>query len=123
MRDLVAQYYVEQFMKSPEGFEKDAICKHLVSQAAWFFRPFMSGYGKAGVPDIVACVPVIITKEMVGMVVGVFVGVEVKREGKGPTRLQEQRMAEIRDAGGFACAGTAEKVIPTLKALPWAPPE
>lgn len=106
-------------MKSPEGFEKDEIAVFLTGLAAWHFRPFMSGYGKAGVPDIVACVPMTITANMVGMRVGVFTSIEVKREGKEPTKLQDTRMAEIKDSGGFACWGTAERVIPILKKLPY----
>ena len=92
-------------MKSPEGHEKAAIKKYLVSIGAWFFSPFMSGYGKSGVPDIVACVN------------GRFVSIEVKREGKEPTKLQDTRMAEIRKAGGYAVWGTAERVIPQLRRL------
>ena len=107
-------------MRTPESFEKDDICKYLVSQAAWYFWPYQAGYGKSGVPDIVACVPLTITAEMVGMRVGVFTSIEVKREGKEPTKLQDARMTEIRDSSGFACWGTSEKVIPELKKLPYA---
>jgi hypothetical protein len=107
-------------MRTPESWEKDDICKFLVGLGAWFFRPLMAGYGKSGVPDIVACVPITIEAHMVGMRIGVFVGVEVKREGKGPTPLQIARMVEISEAGGYACAGTAERVIPILKKLPYA---
>lgn len=108
-------------MKTPESYEKDSICKWLVSQAAFYFKPYMAGFGKSGVPDIVACLPMTITKEMVGMRLGVFVGVEVKRDGKLPTPLQERTIAEIQDSAGFCTWGTAERVIPILKALPWAP--
>jgi hypothetical protein len=107
-------------MKSPEAWEKDDICKYLTGLAAWHFRPFMAGYGKSGVPDIVACVPITIEAHMVGMRIGAFVSIEVKREGKEPTKLQDARMAEIKDSGGFACWGTAERVIPILKKLPYA---
>jgi hypothetical protein len=107
-------------MKTPESYEKDDICKYLTGIASWFFRPYMAGFGKSGVPDIVACVPITIEAHMVGMRVGVFVGVEVKRDGKTPTALQTSRMGEIQDAGGFACWGTAERVIPILKKLPYA---
>ena len=106
-QDMLETIYGRRQMKTPESYEKDEICKYLVSQAAWFFRPFMSGYGKAGVPDIVCCIN------------GKFVSIEVKREGKEPTALQEARMKEIREAGGFACWGTAERVIPILKKLPY----
>lgn len=107
-------------MKTPESYQKDDICKYLVSIASWFFRPYMAGFGKSGVADIIACVPMTIEAHMVGMRIGVFTSIEVKREGKEPTALQDARMTEIRDAGGFACWGTAERVIPILKKLPYA---
>lgn len=107
-------------MKTPESYEKDEICKYLTGILSWFFRPYMAGFGKSGVGDIIACVPVVITADMVGMRLGLFVSVEVKREGKEPTAIQTARMIEISEAGGYACAGTAERVIPILKKLPYA---
>ncbi len=86
-------------MKSPEGYEKDAICKYLDEIGAWYFKPFMAGYGKAGVPDIIACHK------------GRFLAIEVKREGKEPTVLQTRMFREIKASGGAAFWGTAEKVI------------
>lgn len=106
-------------MRTPEGFEKDDICKYLVGVCAWFFRTYAAGFGRSGIPDIIACVPIVITADMVGMRVGVFTSIEVKREGKEPTKLQDARMAEIRDSSGFATWGTAEKVIRELKKLPY----
>jgi hypothetical protein len=105
-------------MHTPEFFEKKDIAKYLDSIGAWNFKPLMAGYGKAGVPDIIACVPLVITQDMVGMRVGTFVGIEVKREGKQPTELQKARMLEIVAAGGVATAGTANAVIPQIKMLP-----
>jgi len=92
-------------MRTPEGFEKDDIKKYLKSINAWYFCPYMAGFGKSGVPDIIACID------------GMFVGIEVKREGKEPTPLQRQRMSEIEASGGFAFSGTAEQVINQLKIL------
>lgn len=89
-------------MRTPEGFEKDDICKHLDSIGAWHFRPFMAGYGKSGVSDIIFCYN------------GRFGAIEVKREGKEPTERQWLRMKEIEKAGGKAFWGTAEKVIPEI---------
>jgi Holliday junction resolvase len=91
-------------MKTPEGFEKDDICKFLDKIGSWHFRPYMAGFGKAGVADIIACID------------GMFFSIEVKREGKEPTPRQKTRMEEIEKAGGFAVAGTAEKVIAYIKA-------
>ena len=91
-------------MKTPEGFEKDDIKKYLKSINAWYLCPYMAGFGKSGVPDIICCIR------------GMFFGIEVKREGKAPTPIQLLRMAEIEAAGGFAVAGTAEVVIAFIKA-------
>lgn len=90
-------------MKTPEGYEKDEICKFLDLLGAWHFKPFMSGFGKSGVPDIVCCWQ------------GYFIAIEVKREGKEPTPLQTQRMKEIQKRGGWAMWGTAAKVIGELR--------
>lgn len=91
-------------MKTPESHEKDAIKKYLDTLNCWYFCPYMAGFGKAGVPDIIACID------------GMFWGIEVKREGKEPTVIQQTRMSEIEGTGGFAIAGTAEKVIAYIKA-------
>lgn len=91
-------------MRTPEGYEKDDIKKYLDSlKNCWYFSPFMTGYGKSGVPDIVGCIK------------GRFFSIEVKREGKEPTPIQVNRIAEITMAGGVAFAGTADKVIPDIK--------
>ena len=92
-------------MKTPEGYEKDDICKFLDSLGArcWYFRVFMAGYGKAGVPDIVGCY------------MSKWFSIEVKREGKQPTERQWQRMGEISGAVGKVFWGTSSKVIPEFK--------
>ena len=85
-------------MHTPEYYEKAEIKKYLDSISAWHFSPVMAGYGKSGVSDIIFCYR------------GHFGSIEVKREGKVPTKLQELRMQEVRKAGGFATWGTAGKV-------------
>lgn len=94
-------------MRSPENYEKTDIKKFLDSLGddIWHFSPFMGGYGKSGVSDIIGCY-----KRR-------FFSIEVKREGKKPTPIQERRMAEVTRAGGFAFAGTASAVIPAFKAV------
>lgn len=94
-------------MKTPEHFEKaeiDAFLKKLGPERAWWFNPYMSGFGKSGVSDKLLCLN------------GAFWAIEVKRPGKEPTVIQERRMNEIRRAGGHAVAGTAEVVIAELRA-------
>jgi len=92
-------------MRTPEGYEKDKIKKHLAFIGAWFCLPYMAGFGKSGVPDILVCYR------------GAFVSIEVKREGKKPTVLQQRRMEEISSAGGYALWGTADKVIAAIEHL------
>lgn len=91
-------------MRTPESYEKAEIKKYLDSIGAWHFSPFMAGFGKAGIPDIACCI------------LGAFWGIEVKREGKGPTKLQELRIKEIRKAGGHATWGVANKVRSEIEA-------
>jgi hypothetical protein len=103
-------------MRTPEFWEKKAIRENLDLHKVWYMIATMSGYGASGVPDIVACVPKIITPAMVGLRVGMFATSEVKRPSKEPTPIQWRRMAEIEAAGGKTFWGTAEKVIPEFEA-------
>ena len=86
-------------MRSPEGYEKAEIDAFLKSIGAYVVTVTTFGYGGSGAPDRVCCLG------------GRFVGIEVKREGKEPTAIQDRRMSEIRKAGGVAFWGTSEKVI------------
>ena len=55
----------------------------------WYFFPGNNGFGKSGVPDIVACI------------YGTFFGIEVKAdETKKATKLQEIQGQRIDRAGG-----------------------
>ena len=90
-------------MKTPESYEKQAIKKYLDSIGAWYFSPYMAGFGKSGVGDIVGCYN------------SAFFSIEVNREGKEPTKIQERHMAEIEAAGGMAFWGPAEKVIENFR--------
>lgn len=89
-------------MHTLEWYEKRKIKKFLDSIGAWHFSPFMAGRGASGVPDIIACIN------------GVFVGIEVKRPGGKPTRLQLMRMSQIIVAQGQAIWGDAEHVIKAI---------
>lgn len=94
-------------MRSPENYEKTEIRRFLdnLGHDCWHFSPFMGGYGKSGVSDII------------GVYRGRFFCIEVKREGKKPTPIQERRMKEVTHAHGCAFAGTASTVIPAFKAV------
>ncbi len=78
--------------RGPEAAVKRKVTAQLTSLGVYYFFPATAGYGRSGVPDIVACVPP----------AGLFVAIECKA-GKGkPTALQELEMQRIRDAGGTA---------------------
>ena len=75
---------------TPEGRVKRAVVKILDAHQAYHFFPATHGYGRSGVPDIVACYK------------GYFVGIECKA-GKGvPTALQLRELRLIEEAGGVS---------------------
>lgn len=83
---------------TPEAKTKAAVRKVLEQAEAYFFFPPANGYGRAGIPDVVACIN------------GGFLAVECKA-GKGrTTALQDRELAHIQDAGGKALVvyGTPE---------------
>jgi hypothetical protein len=86
-------------MPTPESYEKKKIDKYLRGIGAYFVATTTFGFGHSGTSDRIGCV------------MGRFFAIEVKREGAKPTKLQEHRIEEVQKAGGFACYGTAEKVI------------
>ena len=104
-------------MSTPEGKVKEAI-KRLIKAAGWYwFMPVSNGLGKHGIPDIIACKPTVITPDMVGQRVGLFVGIECKAPGKlgTVTPLQERELKAIEAAGGIAVlADNASYVEPHI---------
>ena len=58
---------------TPEGKVKAKVRKKLDEAKAYYFMPATGGYGKSGVPDIVACVN------------GWFIGIECKAGINKPT--------------------------------------
>ena len=77
-------------MATPEKKVKDKVKKILTSIGAYYFMPATGGYGRSGVPDIVACLK------------GKFIGIECKANGGKPTALQEKNLMDIVGVGGFA---------------------
>lgn len=77
-------------MTTPESKVKKAVSKILDAREIYYFYPATHGYGRSGVPDIIACVN------------SVFVAIECKA-GKGKTTaLQDREIRRIRQAGGIA---------------------
>lgn len=75
-----------------------------------------TGYGIKGIPDHVACVPVVITPEMVGQTYGMFVAVEAKAPKKHASPTQIIQITKIIKAGGFCPVTKGVAELPQLEA-------
>lgn len=75
---------------TPEKKVKDKVVSVLKSEGAYYFFPATHGYGRSGVPDIVACVN------------GHFLGIECKAGNNKPTALQLKELEDIRRSNGVA---------------------
>jgi Holliday junction resolvase len=76
--------------QTPEGRVKAKIVDVLKDEDVYYFFPATHGYGRSGVPDIIACVN------------GVFFAIECKA-GKGKvTALQAREIQSIRRCNGVA---------------------
>lgn len=76
-----------------EGAVKAAVRKVLVKHGVYFGVIVPNGYGRAGLPDILACHK------------GLFIAIEVKSKhtrSYGVTALQARELEEIERAGGIA---------------------
>ena len=75
---------------TPEKKVKKKVIEILKSYGAYYAMPVASGFGNAGVPDILACH------------LGQFIGIECKANGGKPTKLQVSNLQQIEEAGGRA---------------------
>ena len=75
---------------TPEKKVKDKVVGILKDEGAYYFFPATHGYGRSGVPDIVACVN------------GAFFAVECKAGKNKPTALQVREIEAIRRCNGVA---------------------
>lgn len=75
-------------MTTPETRVKQAVVKILDRYGAYHFFPATHGYGRSGVPDIVACYN------------SQFIGIECKAGKNLPTALQVRELKSIEKAGG-----------------------
>lgn len=73
---------------TPEAKVKKKVVELLKAAGAYYFFPATGGYGRSGVPDIVACWK------------SVFIGIECKAGNNKPTALQVRELQKIQDAGG-----------------------
>lgn len=74
---------------TPEAKVKKQVTAILKKHGAYYFYPVTGGYGRSGVPDIVACWR------------GQFFGIECKAGKNTTTALQEKNLQEIRKSGGL----------------------
>ena len=75
--------------KTPEKRVKDACVEVLKTFGAYYFFPVMGGYGRSGIPDIIACYK------------GYFIAIECKAGFNKTTLLQDKELAAIATAGGI----------------------
>lgn len=76
-------------MATPESKVKAKLDKMLHEERVWSYSPQAGPFGRSGIPDRVAVVN------------GHFIGIEAKADKtKKPTRLQQQCMRLIENAGG-----------------------
>ena len=76
--------------RTPEKAVKDKVTKVLREEGVYYFFPATHGYGRSGVPDIIACVN------------GYFLGIECKAGKNKATALQIKEIEDIRRCGGVA---------------------
>ncbi len=91
--------------KSEKKIQSDIIA-HLKSENIYYAKMMRTSMN--GVPDILCCVD------------GIFLGIEVKAEGKGSdlTKLQMLNLAKIRESKGFAlCTDNLMDVQITIKTI------
>ena len=77
-------------MATPESKVKKQVKKILDNIGAYHFSPMTGGFGRAGVPDIIACYK------------GRFIGIECKAGKNEPTLLQKHNIKEIQRNQGLA---------------------
>ena len=75
---------------TPEGKVKKKVVDVLKRLGAYYFSPVTGGFGRSGVPDIVACYN------------SKFIGIECKAANNKPTALQVKNLNDIIAQGGIA---------------------
>jgi len=84
--------------KTPEGEIKDQVRKVLDEMGAYYFFPAANGYGRTGIPDVIACIG------------GHFIGIECKAGSKQPTALQQRELDNIEKAEGTGILVNADNI-------------
>jgi Holliday junction resolvase len=95
-------------MATPESKVKKQVKKILDDLGAYHFSPMMDGYGRSGVPDIIACYK------------GRFIGIECKAGDNKPTLLQLRNIEDIKRNQGLAIVineGNMESLLALVKEI------
>jgi hypothetical protein len=106
-----------------ENDVKALVKKWYDARGAWSYAPIQTGMGEHGIPDRVGCVPVVVTQEMVGTTVGLFVAVESKKPGRrgekncGASPAQVSQLRGINEAQGVGALSDGQPDIAVLDAL------
>ncbi len=89
---------------TPEAKVKAKVVGILKDEGAYYFFPATHGFGRSGVPDIIACVS------------GLFLAVECKAGKNKITALQAREIQSIRKADGVAVVVNEENwdMLPEL---------
>ena len=91
-----------------ENDVKDVVKSWYDKKQGWHYAPIQTGMGVHGIHDRLGVIPVVVTSEMVGKRIGLFVSVESKRPGRrseqnrGMSQRQYDHMVDIKAAGGFS---------------------
>jgi Holliday junction resolvase len=95
-------------MATPESKVKKKVKKILDDLGAYHFSPMMDGYGRSGVPDIIACYK------------GKFIGIECKAGDNKPTLLQLRNIEDIKRNQGLAIVineGNMQELLTLIKEI------
>ena len=95
-------------MATPESKVKKQVKKILDDLGAYHFSPMMDGYGRSGVPDIIACYK------------GRFLAIECKSGKNTPTLLQLRNIEDIKRNQGLAIVineGNIESLLALVKEI------
>jgi len=90
---------------TPEGKIKKQVRELLTKYSIYWFFPATHGYGKSGVPDIIACVK------------GKFWGIECKAPGNRPTELQKFHLSSIEQCDGIGLLIDSQDAVDSLATM------
>ena len=82
--------YIRGMALTPETKVKRRVAEILKAHNVYYFFPPSNGFGRTGIPDIIACYR------------GQFIAIECKAGKNTPTALQRRELLGIQNAGGYA---------------------